>query len=170
MVIEPARKRVLWVGRGSSREELRPFFVLLGPEGCAALKAVVMDMNTAYGLEVRLHAPQAHIVYDLFHVVAKYAREVIDRVRVDEANRLREDRRGRRLVKGSRWLLLRNRENLTREKDQIRLSELLAANRALLTVYVLKDDLKELWEYRHEGYPRHSGLTDTGGCAAASSR
>jgi hypothetical protein len=25
------------------------------------------------------------LVYDLFHVVAKYGREVIDRVRVDEA-------------------------------------------------------------------------------------
>jgi len=154
VVIEPARKRVLSVGRGRSREELRPFFTLLGPQGCAALQAVVMDMNSAYELEVRLHAPQAQVVYDLFHVVAKYAREVIDRVRVDEANRLRADRRARHLVKGSRWLLLRNRENVTREADQVRLSELLAANRALLTVYVLKDDLKELWDYRHEGYAR----------------
>jgi transposase len=154
VVIEPARKRVLWVGRGRSREELRPFFVLLGPQGCAALQAVVMDMNTAYEQEVRAHAPQARLVYDLFHVVAKYGREVIDRVRVDEANRLRGDRHGRRLVKGARWLLLRNRENVTREADQVRLSELLAANRALLTVYVLKDDLKALWEYRHEGYAR----------------
>ncbi len=154
VVIEPARKRVLWVGRGRSREELRPFFVLLGAEGCAALKAVVMDMNGAYEQEVRAHAPQAQIVYDLFHVVAKYGREVIDRVRVDEANRLRGDRRARRLVKGSRWLLLRNRENVTDEADQVRLSELLDANRALLTVYVLKDDLKELWDYRHEGYAR----------------
>ena len=58
VVIEPARKRVLSVGRGRSREELRPFFTLLGPQGCAALQAVVMDMNSAYELEVRLHAPK----------------------------------------------------------------------------------------------------------------
>jgi transposase len=77
---------------------------------------------------------------------------VIDRVRVDEANRLRQDRRGRKLVKGARWLLLKNRENVTREADQVRLQELLAANRSLLSVYVLKDDLKMLWEYRHPGY------------------
>src|SRR5690606_4258390 len=32
------------------------------------------------------------VVYDLFHVVAKYGREVIDRVRVDLANQLRHDR------------------------------------------------------------------------------
>lgn len=36
----------------------------------------------------------------------------------------------------------------------MRLEELLAANRALLTVYVLKDDLKALWGYRHAGYAK----------------
>ncbi len=152
LVVEPARKRVLWVGRGRGREDVQPFFELLGREGCAGLEAVAMDMNATYELEVRAHCPQAQIVYDLFHVLAKYGREVIDRVRVDEANRLRQDQRARQLVKGSRWLLLRNRENVTRAEDQVRLKELLAANRALFTVYVLKDDLKALWDYRHSGY------------------
>ena len=152
VVVEPYRKRVLWVGRGRGREEVRPFFELLGAHGCAQLQAVAMDMNAAYELEVRAHCPQAQIVYDLFHVIAKYGREVIDRVRVDQANRLRADPRARHLVKGSRWLLLRNRENVTRAEDQVRLEELLAANRALFTCYVLKDDLKTLWDYRHAGY------------------
>ena len=111
-----------------------------------------MDMNAAYAEEIHMHCPNAQVVYDLFHVVAKYGREVIDRVRVDEANRLRHDRPARRLVKGSRWLLLRNPGNITRVDDQVRLSELLEANRALLTVYLLKDDLKSLWDYRHSGY------------------
>jgi transposase len=152
VVVETSRKRVLWVGRGRGREDVRPFFELLGAEGCARLQAVVMDMNAGYAEEVRARCPQAEIVYDLFHVVAKYGREVIDRVRVDEANRLRQDRPARHLVKSSRWLLLRNRENVTREADRVRLNELLAANRALFTVYVLKDDLKTLWDYRHPGY------------------
>jgi transposase len=47
-----------------------------------------MDMNTAFDLEVRQHCPNARVIYDLFHVVAKYGREVIDRVRVDEATQL----------------------------------------------------------------------------------
>lgn len=152
VVVEVPRKRVLWVGRGRGREDVRPFFDLLGVEGCGQLQAAVMDMNAGYAEEVRARCPQAEIVYDLFHVVAKYGREVIDRVRVDEANRLRQDRPARHLVKGSRWLLLRNRENVTREADRVRLNELLAANRALFTVYVLKDDLKALWDYRHHGY------------------
>jgi len=154
VVVEPYRKEVLWVGRGRGREDIRPFFELLGEAGCARLKAVAMDMNAAYEQEVRARCPNAEIVYDLFHVVAKYGREVIDRARVDEANRLRADKKARKVVKGSRWLLLRNWENLRNEQDRVRLSELLAANKKLATVYVLKDDLKHLWDYWHTGYAR----------------
>jgi transposase len=151
VVVDPERKRVLWVGRGRSRADVRPFFELLGPARCAQIKAVAMDMNTAYDLEVRAHCPNAEVVYDLFHVVAKYGREVIDRVRVDEANRLREDKSARRVVKTSRWLLLRNRENVPTDKA-VQLDELLTANKALLTVYLLKDDLKQLWRYRSQSW------------------
>jgi transposase len=152
VIIDPYTRRVLWVGRGRSREDIRPFFELLGEEGRRRLKAVVMDMNGAYEQEVRHQCPQAEVVYDLFHVAAKYGREVVDRVRVDEANRVKDDKKARKVIKGSRWLLLRNRENIEREEDRIRLDELLAANRKLMTVYVLKDDLKELLSYRHVGY------------------
>ena len=101
-----------------------------------------MDMWEAYESAVREHCPNAEITYDLFHVASKYGREVIDRVRVDKANRLRADKPARQVVKGSRWLLLRNPENVSSE-DRIKLRELLAANRTLLVVYVLKDDLKQ---------------------------
>lgn len=153
VVVEPARTRVLWVGPGRARADIRPFFQQLGADGCERLQAVVMDMNSAYELEVKAHCPNAQVIFDLFHVVAKYAREVIDRVRVDEANRLRQDRAARRVVKSSRWLLLRNRDNVS-DAEAVRLEELLAANQALMTVYVLKDDLKQLWRYRHAGYAR----------------
>lgn len=152
VVIDPACKRVLWVGRGRSREEVRPFFQLLGPERCGLIKAVAMDMNAAYDLEVKANCPGAEVVYDLFHVVAKYGREVVDRVRVEEANRLKHDKPARKLIKGARWLLLRNRQNIQKEEDRVRLEELLAANRRLAAVYLLKDDLKQLWAYRHAGY------------------
>jgi len=151
VIVEPVRKRVLWVGRGRGREEVRPFFVLLGPLRCARLKAAVMDMSASYELEVRRHCPQAAIVFDLFHVIAKYGREVIDRVRVDRANKLRGDRPHRKIVKGARWLLLKNRASL-RPGEDVQLDELLAANHDLFVVYVLRDALKELWRYRHPGY------------------
>lgn len=145
VVLDADTRRVLWVGEGRSREALRPFFDWLGPARCNAIKAVAMDMNTAFDLEVQQHCPNACVVYDLFHVIAKYGREVIDRVRVDEANRLKQDRPMRRVVKRARWLLLRNRENIP-SGQQTSLDELLAANRALTTVYIMKASLKELWQ------------------------
>jgi transposase len=151
VIVEPSRKRVLWVGRGRGREDVRPFFTLLGPTRCAALKAAVMDMNAGYELEVKAHCPQAAIVFDLFHVVAKYGREVIDRVRVDQANALRADPKARHVVKSARWLLLKNRDSL-RPGEDVELEELLAANHALFVVHVLRDALKDLWSYRHPGY------------------
>jgi transposase len=156
VIVDPETKRVLWVARGRDRAAVAPFFELLGEAGCAAIEAIVMDMHGPFGDEARQRCPHAAVVYDLFHVVAKYGREVMDRVRVDETNRIakakgRNDSRirgQRRVIKGTRWLLLRNRTTVTAPQDRIRLKELLAANRALFITYVLKDDLKQLWQYR----------------------
>jgi transposase len=144
VVVDADTQQVLWVGEGRSREAVRPFFNWLGPEGCAAIESVAMDMNTALDLEVKAQCPRAEVVYDLFHVVAKFGREVIDRVRVDQANQLRDDKKARKVIKRSRWLLLRNRENLPVGHD-VKLAELLEANQPLNTVYVMKTALKELW-------------------------
>jgi transposase len=143
VVMDAERKQVLWVGEGRSRAAIRPFFEWLG-QHCQHIEAVAMDMNTAMDLEVQAHCPHARIIYDLFHVVAKFGREVIDKVRVQQANQLRQQPRQRQIIKRSRWLLLRNRDNL-QEEQQVRLQELLEANQSLLLVYLMKEQLKELW-------------------------
>src|SRR5471030_1563195 len=145
VVLDADTRQVLWVGEGRSRDAIRPFFEWLGADRCRHIEAVAMDMNTAFDLEVRQHCPNARVVYDLFHVIAKYGREVIDRVRVDEANRLKDDRPRRQIIKRARWLLLRNKENVPADQ-QPKLDELLAANQALMTTYVMKASLKELWQ------------------------
>ncbi|AKK23963.1 ISL3 family transposase [Pandoraea oxalativorans] len=155
VVVDPISRQVLWIGPGRSRETARAFFEQL-PRGVAQrIKAVAIDMTTAYELEIQAHCPRAEIVYDLFHVVAKYGREVIDRVRVDQANQLRQDRPARRVIKSSRWLLLRNRDKLDRQQA-VRLDELLQANQPLLTVYVLRDELKRLWFYRRPAWAKQA--------------
>lgn len=99
IVVEPLSRQVLWNGNGRSRETARAFFEQL-PVGVAErIEAVAIDMTTAYELEIKANCPQAEIVYDLFHVGAKYGREVIDRARVDQANRLRDDRPARKVLK-----------------------------------------------------------------------
>jgi transposase len=156
LVVEPTTKRVLWVGKGRSGEDLRPFFTLLGKERCARIEAVATDMFPPYVREIRDNCPKAKIIYDLFHVIARYGNEVINQVRVSETNKIAragslydsKTRALRRVIKGTRWLLLKNRENLAGEREEIRLNELLDANHALFVVYVLKEDLKSLWSHR----------------------
>ena len=157
VVVDPISRQVLWVGNGRSRETARTFFEQL-PAGVAGqIRAVAIDMTTAYELEIKAHCPNAEVVYDLFHVVAKYGREVIDRVRVDQANQLRQDKPARRVIKSSRWLLLRNRSNLD-PRQTVQLDELLQANQPLLTAYLMRDELKRLWFYRHPSWARKAWI------------
>ncbi|WP_457395887.1 transposase, partial [Roseateles sp. P5_E1] len=55
---------MLWVGRGRSRADIRPFFELLGRVGCERIQAVAMDMNSAFDVEVKAQCPNAEVVYD----------------------------------------------------------------------------------------------------------
>ena len=144
---------MLWIGEGRSRKDVQPFFEMLGPAVCARIEAVAMNMNTAMDLEAKAHCPNIRVVYDLCHVIAKFGREVSDRVRVDQANTLKADPSARRVIKRSRWLLLRNRDRLT-DEQAIKLDDLLAANAPLTTIYVLKAQLKELWYAFDEGEAR----------------
>ncbi|NMC48468.1 MAG: transposase, partial [Desulfovibrio sp.] len=59
------------------------------------------------------------------------------------------DRQACKVIKGSRWLLLRSKRNIESQDDRIRLYDLLEANRNLMKVYVLKEDMKQLWDFRY---------------------
>jgi transposase len=137
--------RLVWMGQDRKKQTLQRFFAELSPEQLASIEAIALDMSGAYRQAILETCPHAAMVYDFFHVVAKYGREVIDRVRLDESKKQSEI--GRRYIKGSRYLLLRNEENL-RSDQQEQLQELLSMNEALNTVYVLKDQLKQLFTYR----------------------
>ena len=134
---------------------MRAFFTLLGPGGVRAARGGGDGHERGVLRGGAGACPQATLVYDLFHVQSpSTAARSIDRVRVDETNRIARAAAAERpegagaapaSIKGTRWLLLKNRANVTRRADRVRLCELLAANRALFIVYVLKDDLKRLW-------------------------
>ena len=167
VILDADTRRVLYVARDRTRRAIRPFFEQLGPQGCARIEAVAMDMNSAFDLEVRAHCPRARVVYDLFHVIAKYGREVISRVRVDAANQLRHDRPARRVVKQAHWLLLRNPASLN-EREQVQLDEVLQANRPIMTVHVMKESLRSLWtapdawEWRRRWQQWHTHAAESG--------
>ena len=59
----------------------------------------------------------------------------------------------RAFIKGQRYTLLSNRENLTQE-GRASLKKLLAANKRLQTAYLLKESFDRLWTYRSETWMR----------------
>jgi transposase len=152
-VLDLETGRMVWIGPERTKATLLRFFAELRPEQRASIEAVATDMASGYREAVREACPHAALVYDLFHAVAKFSREVIDRVRVDESKR--NDEAGRQLIKGSRYLLLNNEEHLVGDQRE-RLDALLAANAHLNLVYILKDQLKHLWTYRHAGWARRA--------------
>jgi len=146
IVLDYETGRVVWVGEGHTYETLSNFFALMSPEERSAVEAVAIDMWDPFEKAIRKHLPRARIVYDLFHVVAAYHRQVLDEVRT-RAYRNVSDSDQRRFIKGGRFLLYRNAENL-RPKHKPRLVELLRVNQEIATAYMLRDALKAIWATR----------------------
>jgi transposase len=136
---------VVWTGEGHDKETLDRFFAGMTAEQKAAIQAVAIDMWDPYINRIRHHCPQAMIVFDLFHIVKGYSR-VIDEVRRQEVRQATGPMKN--AVKGSRYLLLKNRDNLRPEQAD-RLDELLHLNENLNSVYVLKDQLKLIYRHKH---------------------
>lgn len=142
IVIDFDTGRVVWIGKERTTKTLDTFFEAMPNVARECIEAVAMDMWEPFAESVRKWCPQASIVYDPFHIIAKY-HDVIDEVRREEARQATGDLE-RKVVKGSRWLLLKNRDA---PKQAPRLQELLDVNQNLSKVYVLKDDLKAIWHH-----------------------
>jgi transposase len=135
---------VAFVGDGKGADALKPFWKRLRPSG-AKIAAVAMDMAGGYQSAVRAHLPKAVIVFDRFHVVKLFNDKLSDLRRAPY--REATDVQHKEVLKGARWLLLKNAANLDPEKDEERrLKEALKLNEPLAAAYYLKEDLRRFWE------------------------
>jgi transposase len=134
---------VVFVGEGKGADALNPFWKRLRAAQ-AKVKAVATDMSPAYIEAAAENLPQATHVFDHFHVVKLFNE------RFSEFRReLQRDAEGtgRKLLKGTRWLLLKNPENLDEKKgERQRLEEALKDNAALATVYFMKEEMRQIWK------------------------
>jgi transposase len=134
---------VVFVGDGKGADALKPFWKRLRPSG-AKIEAVAMDMSAAYRGAVTRHLKEAVIVFDHFHVIKLFNDKLSD-LRRSLYHRAEADQK--RVLKGARWLLLKDPENLDADKDaKSRSEEALALNKPLATAYSLKEDLRRFWE------------------------
>lgn len=101
-----------------------------------AVKEVCCDMSPAFIEGVRNCLPNARITFDRFHVM-KIVNEAVDKVR-------REEQREQPLLKKSRYVWLKNPENLTVEQRDI-LYNLEGLNLKTAKAYQMKLNLREFW-------------------------
>jgi transposase len=109
------------------------------------IEAVAIDMWDPYIKALTEYCPNSAIVFDLFHVTAAFSR-LIDRVRNMEYHKA--DPQLKNLMKKSRFLLLKNPQNV-KIHERPRLKAILKNNESLALLYILKEYLKRLWQYRY---------------------
>jgi transposase len=115
VVLDLDAGRIVFVGDGKGESALKPFWKRLR-HSHAKIEAVAADLSPAYGLEIRTALPDAALVFDRFHLV-KLLNEHLTELR-RELQREAEEGLQKRVLKGTRWLLLKHPANLDDTRDE----------------------------------------------------
>jgi transposase len=144
LVMDLKSGAVVFVGDGKGQDALKPFWKRL-KSSKAKIQAVASDMSSAFTAAIRKNIPHAAHVFDRFHIVKLFNEKLTELRR--ELYREATDKMHKDVLKGTRWLLLKNSENLDDEhNERQRLDDALKLNQSLATAYYLKEDLQQLWE------------------------
>lgn len=136
---------IVFVGDGKGADALKPFWPRL-KRSRAKIAAAAIDMSPAYIEAVTNNLPDAAVVFDRFHIVKLFNDKLSDLRR--DLYREASDKLKKAVLKGTRWLLLKNPENLNEKRNErARLEEALQLNRPLAIAYYMKEKLRRLWDH-----------------------
>jgi len=151
VVLDLDRGAVVFVGKGRSAGALAPFWRRLRASG-AKVRAIAMDMSAAYIDAAGRNLPKAKIIFDRFHVI-KLLNEKLSELRRQVQSSA--EGLGKKALKNTRWLLVKNSENLDEKRNEKqRLEEALRLNKPLATAYYLKEDLRQFWQQEDKAAAR----------------
>jgi transposase len=148
LVMDLDTRAVVSVAPGRGQAGLQGFFLRL-KRADAKVQAVATDMAGGYIAAVLKYLPKARLVFDHFHVI-KLMNEKLTILRRDLYRELTGSMH-REVLKGIRWLLLKNPENLTRDQpvdEWQKLEDALRLNKPLAIAYYLKEDLRQFWNQK----------------------
>ena len=140
VVVDHERGAVVWAHQGKDADTLRAFFQELGPERCAMLEAVTLDLSAAYIKAVTEASPKARLIFDRFHV-QRLAHDALDTVRRQQWRAADTD--DKRAIKGTRFALQKNPWNLS-DIEYVKLALVQRTNRPLYRAYLLKETLAKI--------------------------
>jgi len=143
LVADHADGAVVWAGKGRGASTLGLFFDELGEQETAKLRAVSIDMSGGYQKAIRERAAHVSVCFDPFHVVA-LANRALDELRRQLWNRLGKSKGSGKVIKGTRWALLKDPSALT-DSQQGTLALLAKLNSPLYRGYLLKEQLRAIY-------------------------
>jgi transposase len=135
--------RIVWSSPGRNAQTLQDFFDQLG-ERRHSIRAVSIDMNGGYEKAIRAAVPDAEVCFDPFHVVALAGRAVDDVRRTEWNKHAKSSTPTGKWLKGVRWALRKNPENLT-DRQRVALAAVQQTNKRLFRAYLLKEQLRALY-------------------------
>lgn len=145
IVVDHESGRLLFVTEGRTKDSVRKFFDVLGPERSARITHVSADGAAWIAAVLAERAPAAAVCLDPFHIV-KWAGDALDQVRRAVWNEAR--RAGMtdtaRTLKDSRYALWKNPADLTK-RQQAKLAAIQALNKPLYRAYLLKEQLRAVF-------------------------
>jgi transposase len=140
---------IVFVGDGKGSDALEPFWEKLRRYRKLKIEAVAIDMSPAYIKAIRENLTDSVIVFDHFHVI-KLFNEKLTKFRRQLFN-VTEELAPKSILKGTRWLLLTAKEKIeNKQSQQQRLEQALELNRPLAIVYYMKEDLRQLWNWKDD--------------------
>lgn len=142
IVVDLVSGRIIHVGNGKGADALTKFWGRVQKEG-VEIKYVATDMSSAFSKSVRENAPNAIHVFDHFHVI-KLMNDTLDKVRREVVAK-ESDEQKKKLIKGTRYLLLANGEKLIDDRGKTKLQRALEVNESLSQAYYLKEELREIY-------------------------
>jgi transposase len=146
VVVDHDSGRLVWAAAGKERATLEAFFEALGEERCDRIRLISADGAPYIASAVRQYCPFATLCADPFHVVA-WASAALDEVRREVWNEMRRaggDKAGARALRGCRYALWKNPENLT-ARQRAKLAWVAKTNNRLYRAYLLKEQLRQVF-------------------------
>jgi len=142
VISDISRKCVLAVLPDREKKTLEAWIESLSTEVRNSIRFVSIDMWKPYYQAARSKLSHAKIVVDRFHVM-KQLNMHLTKLRTKYQKEC--DSEMQKLVKGSRWILVRNRSELSKKQED-HLTQILQACPELRTLYLLKEEFHTIFE------------------------
>jgi len=148
VISAPKEKRVIELVKGRAVKEIKEAFGQYSPAAVAEVKVVVIDRSKVYRKAVKEILPSAKIVVDKYHLVQD-VNKALDQLRKRCQSKLPDGQRKK--LWGSRFLLLKNCEDLTPE-EEVRLATVLSNCLALSRGYQLIEGFRRVLNRRFQDF------------------